>query len=135
MNICNKQSHVAKYCTLESVIFYISVKNGHRFYINYKTQNQNLIGSIMMYIAPSARCRAEMLRQIRIGILNRNKKMFLCGLIKQCNNYTYVAIVPVGMDGVSSGLPLGPYCPMKDPSSVKRPRKSNNLQYTDMCNS
>jgi hypothetical protein len=32
-----------------------------------------------------------------------------------------VAIVPDGMGGVSSGLPLGPYCPMKDPSSVKRP--------------
>jgi len=39
-----------------------------------------------------------------------------------------VAIVPVGIGGVSSGLPLGPYCPMKDPSSVKRP-KTNNLIY------
>lgn len=36
--------------------------------------------------------------------------------------YTYVAIVPVGIGGVSSGLPLGPYCPIKEPSSVKRPR-------------
>lgn len=32
-----------------------------------------------------------------------------------------MAIVPVGMGGVSSGLPLGPYCPMNEPSSVKRP--------------
>lgn len=40
-----------------------------------------------------------------------------------------MAIVPVGTDGVSSGLPLGPYCPMKDPSSVKRPRTNKNFIY------
>lgn len=36
-----------------------------------------------------------------------------------------MAIVPVGMGGVwsTSGLPLGPYCPMKEPSSVKRPAR------------
>ncbi|KYN29973.1 hypothetical protein ALC57_00569, partial [Trachymyrmex cornetzi] len=55
-----------------------------------KPKTQSLIGSIVLDIAPSA----------------------------SCGCYTYVAIVPVGIDGVSSGLPLGPYCPMKDPSSI-----------------
>lgn len=38
-----------------------------------------------------------------------------------------MAIVLVGIGGVSSGLPLGPYCPMKDPSSVKRPEINDKL--------